>query len=520
MADYSDVFKKLGLLSNGDAPTVDQGMNYNAHPMAHVDVLGSMGTQLRQIANNAYATARSGGGIGELLRAGINSAGNDPMVNALRNNAQPQAPQQAQMSQAPADYKDWSLGDSRHQFAGSLLGDPLNFVPAAKPAAEGLLAGSKWVGKEAARQIEDGTGLLSHLTVEPRQYAYVPTSPSKPLPDGVGKTFKGSQVRELLPVKDLNPNDVRGASVFTYPADSTNFGFKTSEVSGNKINEDLQQTGSGGFPFGRSVEHQSKNIAFASNEGAAQGQHTRYEIEREANLARGGSGRILVAPTLMAQNAEGFSTQPVYLLDSMVKSNGMTHSDLAPVDEMVRNTRVGDKMPFANWVGMADSSARDQLLSAEGISAGKADLNKIVYEKYRSKAAQKLLGYNIEDLKGALLDPRLVNAPANHLGELWYEVDFNKGLSPSSQGSGHIDYTHDMGGKYMGTTPLKPTGEVFGQRFDDILARIPSIDKNGKQIPEATRQLNAINVLRSNKENAHLFMDDHEMERLSRLFGW
>lgn len=395
------------------------------------------------------------------------------------------------------------------------MGSLPNLPIAARTAGNAIGAGAKAGAREIAKQIETGTGVFGKGTIDPRMYVYKPTFPSKPLPEGVGSTFEREQVKELLPIKDLSAEDLRGASIFTFPADSTNFGMKTKSVSGNKIKEEFQQVGQGGIPFGRSVEHQSKDIGFASNEAAAKGQHDRYEIERLANLARNGSGRVFVSPTTMADFSEGFSTQPVFLLNSMVKSQGLTPKDLAKLDDMVRSTKGGK---FKDWVGMADPFAREQLLTGEGVAAGKSDLRKKVYEKYANKTGQQTLDYNIEDLRGSLLDPRLHNAPANHMGELWYEVNFNKGLTPSKSGSGHFDYTHDMGGNYAGTTQLKPTSEVFGERYNQILSRIPTLDKNGKAIPESTRQLNAINVLRSNKENAHLFVDDTELERLKRLF--
>jgi len=399
--------------------------------------------------------------------------------------------------------------------------DAAGMMPMIKPAAVGAGQAAKYLGKEALRQIETGTGLLGKGTIDPRMYVYKPTSPSKPLPEGVGSTFEREQVRGLLPVKDLSSNDLLGASVFTFPADSTNFGMKTLSFSGNKIRPDLQTTGEGGIPFGRSVEHQAEDIGFASNEGAAFGQHDRYEIERLKNIARGGSGRIIVAPTTMKNVAnkaggEAFSLQPVRQLNALVKSLGMQPKDLSKLDDMVRNTEGGK---YKGWVGMADPYAMEQLATATGIDVGKADLVKKVYEKYISKEAQKLLGYNVEDLRGSLLDPRLKDAPSNSMGELWYEVNFNKGLTPSKQGSMHSDYSTDMGGNYLGTTKLQKTGDVFGSLYDNILAGIPKVDKNGKKIPEKVRELNAINVLRSNKENASLFVDETELERLKRLLG-
>lgn len=296
---------------------------------------------------------------------------------------------------------------------------------------------------------------------------------------------------------------------------------KTLSISGNKIAPELQTVGEGGIPFGRSAEHQSKDVGFASNESAAVGQHNRYELERFKNLERNGSGRIIVAPTTMKNvsnetGGEAFSLQPVRQINAMVRSLGLQPNDLNKLDNMVRSTKGGK---YQGWVGMADPYAMEQLATANGVDVGKADLVKKVYEKYISKDAQKLLGYNVEDLRGSLLDPRLANAPSNHMGELWYEVNFDKGLTPSKLGSGHNDYTHDMGGNYLGTTKLTKTGDVFGNLYDNILSNIPKTDKNGKVIPEAVRELNAINVLRSNKENASLFVDETELERLKRLLG-
>lgn len=397
----------------------------------------------------------------------------------------------------------------------------VDFVPAAGVATKAGKAATKAGLKEVARQIETGTGVFGNVTIDPRMYVYKPTSPSKPLPEGVGSTYEREQVRELLPVRDLSANDLLGASIFTFPADSTNFGMKTLSISGNKIKPEFQTVGEGGIPFGRSVEHQSKDIGFASNDSAAVGQQKRYELERLANLQRGGSGRIIVAPTTMKNVAneiggEAFSLQPVRQINAMVRSLGLQPKDLAKIDDMVRNTSGGK---YKGWVGMADPYAMQQLATAEGVDVGKADLVKKVYEKYISKEAQKTLGYNVEDLRGALLDPRLKDTPANQIGELWYEVNFGKGLTPSKQGSMHSDYSMDMGGNYLGTTKQVNTSDLYGDLYKNILKTIPKVDKNGKKIPSAVRELNAINVLRSQTEGSSLFIDKNELERLKRLLG-
>ena len=151
MVDKNKAYAKA-LLKKSD---VDYGANYKANPLSDVDMAGSMKKQLRQIANNAYATLRSGGVVGDLVRAGLESASEDPFVQQLSPGATYNAQQNPTLSQAPEDYQDWSLGDSSHQAAGAMLGDPLNLLPLAGPAASAVKAGAKTVAPEIGRMAEN-----------------------------------------------------------------------------------------------------------------------------------------------------------------------------------------------------------------------------------------------------------------------------------------------------------------------------------------------------------------------------
>ena len=151
MVDKNKAYAKA-LLKKSD---VDYGANYKANPLSDVDMAGSMKKQLRQIANNAYATLRSGGVVGDLVRAGLESASEDPFVQQLSPGATYNAQQNPTLSQAPEDYQDWSLGDSRTQAAGAMLGDPLNLLPLAGPAASAVKAGAKSVAPEVGRMAEN-----------------------------------------------------------------------------------------------------------------------------------------------------------------------------------------------------------------------------------------------------------------------------------------------------------------------------------------------------------------------------
>lgn len=151
MADKNKDYARALLKSSN----VDYGSNYKANPLADLDIAGGMKKQLRQIGNSAYSTLRSGGIVGDLVRAGLEYASEDPFVQRLSPGATYNTPEGHTLSQAPEDYQDWSLGDSRTQAAGAMLGDPLNLLPLAGPAASAVKAGAKAVAPEVGRMAEN-----------------------------------------------------------------------------------------------------------------------------------------------------------------------------------------------------------------------------------------------------------------------------------------------------------------------------------------------------------------------------
>lgn len=140
------------LKGNTDQPQGDQGILYNKNPLANVDFQ----TLLRQIGNNAYGTLRNVGTPGAILRAGIKEAGNDPMVQRLSfDNANKINQTNHTLSQAPEDYKSWSLGGEGAQTAGNLIGDPLSYLGLGGPTASVIKAGAKELAPTAGRMAEN-----------------------------------------------------------------------------------------------------------------------------------------------------------------------------------------------------------------------------------------------------------------------------------------------------------------------------------------------------------------------------
>jgi hypothetical protein len=131
------------------------------------------------IINNARRTFATGGGIGDILRA-YGEAGapaNAAMLRGMGTPYQEPTPVNAPPSMAP-NTSYGNLGDASAQMAGGMIGDPLNAIPLAGPAARGAVAAGRAAapaGRYAGEQL--ARGLEAHLM---RSGGILPMAPSLP----------------------------------------------------------------------------------------------------------------------------------------------------------------------------------------------------------------------------------------------------------------------------------------------------------------------------------------------------
>lgn len=506
MALTQEEFDRIMGNKRKPSDNVNYGSNYNPNPLSNVDILGSLGTQLRQMANNAYVN------VPNTVRAIGAEASNDPFVKMFQP-ITPKPKQNYTVSQAPANYQSMSLGDQRIQDAASILLDPINAIPFAGTAAKGVVKGAKYLGKEALRQGYEGTGLLGKIAPDMKMYAYDPKDAN--LGSNFERIFMGNNINP----KEFNFDDWLGASVVTHPVDRTNRKYIVKEVSGNKINPEFQFLTEGGIGFGEDADLAAKNIIMASTKNAMEGAYNRAKEVQKQNLKLGGSGRVLVNPNIQAELGYNFSTMPTELVNAIVKSKGLSAKEVEPVDTMIRNASIGDKKPYKDWVGFADSGALAQLQRGEGFSGNAPDLRKVVLDKATSVTGQKTIGFNEKDLRLALTDPRLNNAQKHDLGLLWYEMNLSRPPEPSLLGSGHKTYNYDAFGNNVGQTSLKQTKDVYGNVYDNIYNTNTAFTKEGRPLSESTRSQNAIHSLRDLHNNSSLFLDKEQINRLKKLFN-
>lgn len=139
-----------------------------ADPLARLkaDPLGALRSAFERkvdpIINNARRTFATGGGVGDILRA-YGEAGapaNAAMLRGMGTPYQEPTPVNAPPSMAP-NTSYGNLGDASAQMAGGMIGDPLNAIPLAGPAARGAIAAGKaaapagrYAGEQLARGLE------------------------------------------------------------------------------------------------------------------------------------------------------------------------------------------------------------------------------------------------------------------------------------------------------------------------------------------------------------------------------
>jgi len=343
---------------------------------------------------------------------------------------------------------------------------------------------------------------------------YLPNTPKNPNPL-VGTRYVTEQVPGTQAARrEANLDDMLGASLITYPTDMLSRNVKIKEVSGIPLDE--QPVSVGGLEYMSDLRNMANNIGYASNQAQATSQNNRALKAIEENLARGGTGRVFMAPHTMPYGGENFSTTPTEGLLAIIDTVGINPELAAELSDRIRGATVkGVKGKYKDFVGIGDSGLRDQLMTGAGLSAGSpGDLRKVFVDKLSSVAAEKGLGFNYRDLQNAILNPNVMNKPAFLMGDSIFEALPHLGTSKGT----HPAYSDNIPGIFLGNTPGAPISDVMGEAYQRAL-----LENMGKPGPRpgtfADPDQLARGALSTAGGNISLFLDEKEIARLKRLFG-
>jgi len=336
----------------------------------------------------------------------------------------------------------------------------VDFIPAVGGAAKLSQVGAKAGLKEIARQIQEGTGIIGRNIIDPRMYAYLPDTPSKPNPL-VGTRFVSESQGNLVPEVQVPIEKIKGASIVGTPYDNTPADTLISSISGD-INLTNPIYTMGGDDFSRLINNYNQNIGGASNYGMASKMNNRFDVARKENLAtKGGTGEVYSTPFNMSDEvpSEAFSSYPTDIITQIINQQGNKKS-IPAFNEWFRNSKVpvkkGSKtiyvQPFTTFKGIETPEGLAQLYSGEGFGVGGTSGNarKNLFKGASLNQFEKMFDYNIKDIRGAVNVPEYANLPKGYARGNLIQIPEKTILTPSSLGSKIKAYDTDTAGLYAG----------------------------------------------------------------------
>lgn len=293
---------------------------------------------------------------------------------------------------------------------------------------------------------------------------YLKSTPKNPNPE-VGSRYVTENLGNLAEKVPFDPVQYKGASVVMVPWDSMTRNQKIKNISG--VDLTTPYITEGGFDYPRDISHINKKIAGASGEDIAKRIQKRFQIAQEENLKNKGTGIVLGMPSTMGLGAETFQTTPTNITLDLLKQRELPKSDIQSFDEMVRGFTPDKKAGplLRNFVGFNDPRLAEQLtLGGFGLETTAPELRKGLMDRLSLKGSQEKIGYNIEDLQNAILDPNLKNLPKGYMGHTVFEADPSGMLTPSK----HSAFNTDFPGLYKASGTSMPAEVMMPNEYNRI----------------------------------------------------
>jgi hypothetical protein len=354
----------------------------------------------------------------------------------------------------------------------------------------GYAGGKKVIAEKAAKKAEELVkGYLHHTTVKPNNL--------------VGTRFKTTDTGGLITPYEFDPSKYMGAKIIHRPYDLSSRNQLVEEVSGHKLDKPFKT--SGGQPFGRDIELQKAGIGGASNE-----EFNARILDRVDAAAKEGNGQVLNIPSSMSFGSEAFSTMPINIQLDLLKQRELPPETIAQLNAEMRNF---DPKKFQNFLGFEHPELQKQLLEG-GYDLGTTpgQLRKHLAQRLGTKANQKLLDYNVEDLYHAIRDPQLRNTPPGHMGLTVMEA---QPFAPAFGPGYHDAYNAGDASKYVGEGINAPISLWMPDTYKEALARIKAGEKTAGK-PLSDQRGWARNVLGTQQSGVAQTMNQQVVDNLGR----
>lgn len=465
----------------------------------------------------------------------------DPKTYAAIMGLLGEAPDQMGFSVLHPDYQGIKEVADPAFYAGTALG----VAPVAKafkaPAMALGRAGERYAEKVVPQIMERGglgAEILGGLAQGTRSNVYLPHTPKKPDPN-VGSRYKTEHVGNLAPKHEFDIEANQDSSVMVNPWDLTSRGEKVLEVSDTPLIEPIITEG--GHDFARDLAHIQDTIGGASGRQIAERMQDRVNDAYFANMLDKGTGRVFTMPSTMDVTGSNYSTMPTDVIMDFFKQAELKPKDVNRITDDLRSFMFEtERGKFKNAAPVGSPEFLKQLREGgEGFSAG--DLRKGFMDRMSKAEYQKMLGYNIEDVYGAIHDPSLKGVPKGFVGNTMIETSPFAEIRPST----HQSYDSANAGKYAGSMPSMPIELMMPDLYEYLERQVLSspkssykemtpmqirtmiinmLEKRGSMISQPINQRVVDNVMRYKEglKQGHFKPNDYDsiMEFMRRTGGY
>ena len=333
---------------------------------------------------------------------------------------------------------------------------------------------------------------------------YLENTPKKPNPL-VGKRFIATPQGNLADRRQFEIMKHEGkGSILSAPYDSTTRDNLVTNVSGHDLDTPLLTEA--GFDYSLDKKNMKENRGGASNLGIAQRVQKRIDQTATEN-----DGNVFLLPSTMSDSdevkkyPENFSHHPAHIILDLLKQNHLNKKTVDTLSDDLRNQFELEKnkndeviktYPYKNFLGYHHPKMMEQVMKGgHGLEATAGDLRKKIIERLGQVNIQKLLDYNLGDVRAAILDPDLVTDPKGYMGHTVVKVKSKAELRPSS----HSSYDTDYFGKNVGGMKNRPLELLMPDTYSRISKEL--LDRPKKTVKsEGQHRAQVIGALEKRKE--------------------